>query len=469
MEISKMANSKRFIKKFFKGNVVFFIFLILFAWGWWFVATSPKFERTPPSIETPNMSYYNLKWDIPVILSDESGIRGYEVALVSKDGEKILLNRKAGDKKEVRFNLPIPKMNIKNGDKLTYKITARDSSNYSFFMGNKSVQTLEMTIDTQLPQVNIIQMSNVIIKGGAAAVIFYANDDALANISLTNGFQSFVAFPFYKPHYYIGIIPWHIHNPNFNGAIIAQDKAGNARRFSINFMRYNRNYRVSNIPLKQAFIDGKITEMIENENVRALDSFEDEIAKFRYVNEGFRAKDSRIIENKILNAEREIGGFEVFKPTGSARVVGLFGDYRKFSFNRIEAGESYHLGVDLAGFKNMPITASNDGVVVLSEEMGIHGNAIIIEHGYGVASLYAHLSESFVKEGDFVKKGDIIAKSGATGLAFGDHLHFSMLLQGVPSVANEWMDSRWLKTNINDIINNAKEIIDSNDAQDSAI
>ena len=460
------SNSKRFFYGLFKkGNIGLLVIILLCLGAWRFISTSPHFERTPPNIEVPSMSYYNLKWDIPIVLSDESGIRSYKVALVTKDSEKILLNRKSDGKKEVRFNLPIPKMNMKQGDKLTYKITARDLSNYSFFMGNESEKILEITIDTQLPQVNIIQMSNVIIKGGAAAVIFYANDDAMANISLTNGYQSFVAFPFYKPNYYIGIIPWYIHNPQFKGAIIAQDKAGNARRFSINFMRYNRNYRTSNLPLKQAFIDGKITEMIENENLRALDTFEDEIAKFRYVNEGIRAKDSQKIAHKIVNMEREVEGFETFKPTNNARVVGLFGDYRKFSFNRADAGESYHLGVDLAGLKNMPVIASNDGVVVLNEEMGIHGNAIIIEHGFGVASLYAHLSESLVKEGDIVKKGDIIAKTGASGLAFGDHLHFSILLQGVPSVSNEWMDSRWLKTHINDIIKSAKEIIDSGDAQ----
>ena len=466
-----MTISRRFLTKLFNGsNIVFFIVVIIFAWGSWFVATSPSFERTPPNIEVPNMSYYNLKWDIPIILSDESGISSYKVALVTDSGEKTLLNRKVnnkkGTKKELRFTLPIPKMNIKNGDKLTYKITARDLSNYHFFMGNESEKTLEITIDTQLPQVNIIQMSNVIIKGGAAAVIFYANDDAMANISLTNGYQSFVAFPFYKPNYYIGIIPWYIHNPQFKGAIIAQDKAGNARRFSINFMRYNRNYRTSNLPLKQAFIDGKITEIIENENIRAIETFADEIAKFRYVNEGIRAKDSRKITDKTLNVEREIAGFETFKPVSGARVVGLFGDHRKFSFNRVDAGESYHLGIDLAGLKNMPVIASNDGVVVLNEEMGIHGNAIIIEHGFGVASLYAHLSESFVKEGEIVKKGDIIAKTGASGLAFGDHLHFSILIQGLPSIANEWMDSRWLKTHINDIMNNAREIIDSGDIKD---
>lgn len=462
-----MTNPRRFIKNFFKGNVVFIIFVLLFVCGWWFITTSPFFERIPPKIDLPNMSQWNLKWDIPIHIRDSSGIKGYKVAFITKDGEeKILVDKKLENTpSEVSFNLPLPKQNITHGDILSYKIEARDNSKNAFFLGNKSQKILNLTIDTQLPKVSIIQMSNIIIKGGAATVVFYAHDDAMSNISITNGFQSFLAFPFYKPNYYIAIIPWYIHNPTFKGAIIAQDKAGNTRRFNINFTRYNRNYRTSALALRQGFIDGKITEIIENENLRTIDSFESEIAKFRYVNENIRAKDSRQIANKILNVNREVAGFEVFKPTNNAKVVGLFGDYRKFSFNRADAGESYHLGIDLAGTKNMPVIASNDGIVTLNEELGIHGNTIIIEHGFGIASLYAHLGESLVKEGDLVKKGDIIAKTGASGLAFGDHLHFSVLVQGLSSISNEWMDSRWLKININDIINSAKGIIDSIDEE----
>ncbi len=448
-----------------KGSAILLVFAAL-CWALWhFITTSPHFESEPPKIAIPNMSYWNLKYDIPIEISDDSGIRGYKVIAQVDGKDKILLDKKAQDNaKSVRFNLPIPKINIKNGDTLKFRILARDGSNYNFLRGNVSEQPFEITIDTQLPRVSIIQMSNIIVKGGAAAVVFYAADDALSNISLTNGYQSFVAFPFYEKNYFVGIIPWYLHNPTFKGAIIAQDKAGNTRRFNINFTRYNRAYRSSNIALKSAFIEGKIAEILQNENSRPIESFADSIEIFRYVNEGIRKKDFDKMNAKILNQPFEIGEFSAFKPVENARIVGLFGDYRKFSFNKMDAGESYHLGIDLAGVKNMPVIASNDGIVVLSEELGIHGNAVIIEHGYGVSSLYAHLSEAFVQEGDFIKKGETIGQTGSTGLSFGDHLHFSVLIQGIPSISNEWMDSKWLKTNINDILNNAKEIIDSNGA-----
>lgn len=459
-------SKKTILKIFKKSNISTAIVLFLFALLCYFIRTSPFFERTPPNITLPNSSYWNLKGDIPIKITDNSGIRAYQVAVqIKSDGaesaKKILLDKKLnGVQKEISFNLPLPKAHIKNGDTLIYTITAKDASKNGFFTGNKSTASLELAIDTQLPQVRIIQMSNIITKGGAAAVVFYANDDAMANISLTNGFQSFVAFPFYKPNYYVGIIPYFITNPSFKGAIIAQDKAGNTRRFNINFMRYNRNYRTSNLALKPAFIEGKIAEIIENENLREFGSFGDEISAFKYVNENIRAKDSKKIEGKILNTQIEIDEFATFKPANNARVVGLFGDFRKFSFNKINAGTSWHLGIDLAGTKNMPIIASNDGVVVLSEELGIYGNTIIIEHGYGVASLYSHLNSVLVSEGDSVKAGDIIAHSGASGLAFGDHLHFTMLIQGLPAISNEWMDSKWLKTHINDILQNARKVID---------
>lgn len=449
-----------------KSNIISTIILFLILALGYFIHTSPYFEKEPPKIETPNMSYWNTKSEIPIKLSDESGIKSYQVIAVIDNEEKVLLQEDSINKKELSFNLPIPKVNLNSLSKITYKIIAIDKSNYRFFFGNKAEKTFVLNIDTKLPKVRIIQMSNVITKGGSAAVVFYANDEAMSNISVTNGYQSFVAFPFYKKDYYVSIIPWYIHNPSFKGAIIAMDKAGNVRRFNINFTRYNRNYRTSNLVLKNNFIDGKIAEIIENTNKMKLEDFSNPLDMFRYVNETIRKNDDVIISEKILNLNKEIDSLNVFKPLENARVVGLFGDHRKFSFNKIDAGESYHLGIDLASIKHAPIIASNDGVVVMSEELGIHGNAIVIEHGYGVASLYAHLSEAYKKEGDIIKIGDIIGKSGSSGLAFGDHLHFGILIQGKPSISNEWMDSKWLKTNINDVLENAKVVIENEDAKD---
>ena len=92
--------------------------------------------------------------------------------------------------------------------------------------------------------------------------------------------------------------------------------------------------------------------------------------------------------------------------------------------------------------------------------MGIDGNAIVINHGLGLSTLYAHLTTSNVNVGDVVEVGDVIAKTGNTGLALGDHLHFSVLVQGYEVWNAEWMDAKWIKLNITDVIAEAKAIID---------
>jgi murein DD-endopeptidase MepM/ murein hydrolase activator NlpD len=69
----------------------------------------------------------------------------------------------------------------------------------------------------------------------------------------------------------------------------------------------------------------------------------------------------------------------------------------------------------------------------------------VIDHGYGLLSLYGHLSRFGVKPGDAVKRGQTIGWSGSTGLAGGDHLHFSMILQGEQVDAREWWDPHWLE------------------------
>lgn len=451
-----------------RGNIIFLVILLLIIAFCYFIYVSPYFERKPPTIQTPSMSYWNIKGDLPITISDDSGIRYYEIvtmvdnSVVSDD--KMAIKKDSADKM-INLTLPIPKVNLNNGSNLTYKIIAKDWSYNHFFFGNKIEKDFRLIIDTKPPKVRLIQMSNSIIKGGSAAVVFYANDEALADVSLTNGFQSLVVFPFYKKNYYVGIIPWYIQNPTFKGEIIAMDKAGNTKYFNINFTRYNRSYTSYNVVLKNSFIDEKIAEIIKNYNKKTLTDFSDPIDVFKYVNETIRNNDNLIISEKILNLNMALDNLNAFKPLENAKVIGLFGSHVKFSFNKADAGESYHLGIDLSSTKNAPVIASNDGVVVMSEELGVYGNVIMIEHGYGLASLYGHLSEVYKKEGDVIKQGDVIGSVGSSGLTFGDNLLFEILIQGEPVMTNEWMDSKWLKTNIINVLSNAKEVIENEDAQ----
>ena len=125
-----------------------------------------------------------------------------------------------------------------------------------------------------------------------------------------------------------------------------------------------------------------------------------------------------------------------------------FADHRSYLYNDEIIDDQNHMGVDLASFANSPIEAANDGVVIFAQNLGIYGLTVVIDHGQGLASLYGHLSSFSVAQGSVVKKGDVIAYSGRTGLANGDHLHFSILVHGIFVNPLEWWDAHWIKNNI---------------------
>lgn len=140
---------------------------------------------------------------------------------------------------------------------------------------------------------------------------------------------------------------------------------------------------------------------------------------------------------------------QTFLPMKDAAVKGSFADRRTYQTDDGTAVDTQdHLGFDLASVKSAPVQAANDGVVVLAKYFGIFGNCVVIDHGYGLMTLYAHLSTLGVKEGDAVVRGQEIAKVGATGLAGGDHLHFTTLLWGLPVNPVEWWDAHWIKDRV---------------------
>jgi murein DD-endopeptidase MepM/ murein hydrolase activator NlpD len=132
----------------------------------------------------------------------------------------------------------------------------------------------------------------------------------------------------------------------------------------------------------------------------------------------------------------------------NSQVESRFADRRTYYFGDKEIDKQVHLGFDLATVQQAPVHASNAGTVVHADYLGIYGNCVIIDHGLGVQSLYAHLSQIGVKVGDTVKKDQEIGRTGSTGLAGGDHLHFTMLVQGVPVNPVEWWDAHWLQDRV---------------------
>jgi murein DD-endopeptidase MepM/ murein hydrolase activator NlpD len=125
-------------------------------------------------------------------------------------------------------------------------------------------------------------------------------------------------------------------------------------------------------------------------------------------------------------------------------VEAYFADHRTYLYKGQEVDHQVHLGFDLAVTSNVPVVAANAGTVMNAQWLGIYGNCVVIDHGMGVQSLYGHLSSFDVKVGDKVTKGQTIGRSGMTGLAGGDHLHFTMLVGGHMVNPVEWWDPHWI-------------------------
>jgi murein DD-endopeptidase MepM/ murein hydrolase activator NlpD len=137
-----------------------------------------------------------------------------------------------------------------------------------------------------------------------------------------------------------------------------------------------------------------------------------------------------------------------FLRMANAKPMAGFADRRSYILRDREIDQQTHLGVDLASLTMSPLEAANHGRVVFSGELGIYGKTVLLDHGYGLFSMYGHLSQISVKAGQQVRKGEIIGTSGDTGLAGGDHLHFSMLVGGVYVNPIEWWDSHWMADNV---------------------
>jgi len=153
-----------------------------------------------------------------------------------------------------------------------------------------------------------------------------------------------------------------------------------------------------------------------------------------------------------------------FYPLRNGAKVASFGDERHYYYKNKEKeiSQSYHLGLDLASTKMAMIVTSNSGTVVFDEYNGIYGNMPMIDHGLGLFTLYGHCSNVLVEKGQEVQAGDKIAQTGVSGLALGDHLHFGVLVQGNEVRPEEWMDTKWIRDNIDKVFNEANKIIESN-------
>ena len=449
-------------KSNYKGFVVT-LFVVAIIALLYFASRSDIFEKVPPKILIPqDLRFWNPKTPIPISFEDSSAIKSYSIVAVRENGERLIdIQEVVLDKpKEVKITLPIPEGKLIDGEKIIYEIAVTDWSNANFFSGNTTTRQIHLDIDTTPPKVDLLASSYAINYGGSALVVFKAQEKNLKKLVFSNGFDEFVPFPYIAKDYYAVLVAWPVKNNSFSPTIIATDLADNQTQYRVGIVKRLKAYRDSTLKIQDKYFE-KIDAMLwEN---APQEKFESQASKFKYLNETIRAKD----EKKIFEASNDFTphlithpiAFERFYPLKGGMVVGHFADSRHYFYKEQNISNSFHLGLDLASVRNAPIIASNDGVVVLEQKLGIYGNTIIVYHDLGMASLYSHISEFRARLGESVKEGAVLANTGSTGWAFGDHLHFSVLIQGHFVSLAEWMDSKWIQSNITSVFQKAQKTI----------
>lgn len=172
------------------------------------------------------------------------------------------------------------------------------------------------------------------------------------------------------------------------------------------------------------------------------------LATYLEINRNLRKKNAARLKELAERSEAKFLWSQPFLPMPNAAITAAFADRRTYVYGGQPIDQQDHLGFDMASVEHDAIPASNAGKVVLAGYFGIYGNAVVIDHGFGLMSLYGHLSSVAVKEGQRVQRGQELGRSGQTGLAGGDHLHFTMLLQGLAVTPVEWWDPHWLQDRV---------------------
>jgi murein DD-endopeptidase MepM/ murein hydrolase activator NlpD len=205
--------------------------------------------------------------------------------------------------------------------------------------------------------------------------------------------------------------------------------------------REQPKYRVRDLPIDDKFMQKVVSEL--DPNVSG-----DMEARFIRINTDMRKANNQTLAELKTKTEPKFLWSQPFQQQPNTKVEANFADIRNYIHNGKKIDQQTHLGYDLSSTQHVGVQAANDGRVIYAAPLGIYGNCIVVDHGYGLQTIYGHLSEIGVREGDLVKRGQVMGKSGMTGMAGGDHIHFSMQLEGVQIDPKEWWDAHWIKDHI---------------------
>jgi murein DD-endopeptidase MepM/ murein hydrolase activator NlpD len=303
----------------------------------------------------------------------------------------------------------------------------------------------EVTVVTQPPTSSVDSDTHYLYLGMADLATFNVNGGWSA-AGVRVGDQTYRAWPMPggKPGLFsLFAFAWNMPAGTIP-VVFASNDAGNDVTTPITFQfpkKEQPHYTVHDLQVSDAFMQKVVGELNPNGSG-------DMVARFVRVNNDMRKSNNQTLSDLRLKTADHFLFSQPFARQAHSQAEATFADVRNYIYQGKKIDQQVHLGYDLAVTQHVGVEASNDGRVVYAAPLGIYGNCIVVDHGYGLQTVYGHLSHFDVHEGDMVKRGQVMGQSGMTGMAGGDHIHFAMQLDGVQIDPKEWWDSHWIQDHI---------------------
>jgi murein DD-endopeptidase MepM/ murein hydrolase activator NlpD len=430
------------------SSAFFFVFLIL--GGALGAAYYVKAEWKPPLVALgPEQATISAGTVFSVAAADEgAGLKSLTVTATQAGSTVEILHKTVPQgTRQLNEQFSLPRKDLKNGP-LTLTVTVRDASWHRFGRGNRADIVRELTVDSKPPVISVLSGQHNVNQGGTGLIV-YSTDEELARSGVRMGDHFFPGYP-YKPGTYLCFfaIPHDADTKALTPALTASDLAGNEVAIGFFFNPRAKKFRHDTINVSKNFLQSKMGQFMQYypELTQPIDIF-------IKVNSDLRAKNVASLVPLGRDTVPQMLWEGPFIRLPNSAPMAAYADNRTYMFDGKAVDNQTHLGVDLASLATAPIPAGNTGRVIMAEFMGIYGNVVVIDHGFGLQSLYSHLSEIHVQKGETVQRGQIIGKTGATGMAGGDHLHFGMLVSGLQVQPIEWWDAHWIEDNITSKLN----------------
>ncbi len=353
----------------------------------------------------------------------------------------VIADKNIGKEKTYDLILEPRRLAIADGG-ATVVITARSS----FF--SRTEISINSTVDTVPPAIKQVVSTPFVRQGSTGAV--KARVIGAENVYVKVGGDEFMMSKSFngRKDVYCTLFPVSLSVPPGTALlVVADDGNENYRSERLDTTIVARKFRESKIDVSDKFIDSHIMPLL-GKNDNGLSG----AAAFEKVNEAWRQEDNKAIEGVGRRSEGSPLWKGRFSQLHGSRVLARFGDKRDYYYRGKKISISRQSGYDLASVGHAPVTAANNGLVVYVGDRLIYGRTVIVDHGLGLMSLYGHMSQTSVRAGQHVSKGEIIGRTGNTGLAFGDYLHFGIYVHGMAVNPLDWWDQKWIMNKIMSVL-----------------